>query len=93
MMSELWFLATNLLLLVNILCEYPTMPNKVTKQNGFFLQKLVIKGEIIHQWTVQELWFLHPTHRLLLDNMSVQLFEYPLMHNKVTERKDIFFRN
>ena len=33
MMAELWFLATNLLLLGNILCEYPIMTNKVTKQN------------------------------------------------------------
>ena len=52
---------------------------------------MIIKGEIIHEWTVAELWFLHVTHHLVLGNMCVQLFEYPFMHNKVTERKDIFF--
>ena len=40
MMAELWFLATNLLLLGNILCEYPTMPNKVTKRNAFFFTEI-----------------------------------------------------
>ena len=39
-MAELWFLATNLLLLGNILCEYPTMPNKVTKPNVFFPKEI-----------------------------------------------------
>ena len=67
------------------------MHNKVTEWKDIFLQKLIIKGEIINKWTVAELWFLHVTHRLLLGNMCVQLFEYPFMHNKVTERKDIFF--
>ena len=41
MMAELWFMATNLLLLGNILCEYPNMPNKVSKPNIFFLKKLI----------------------------------------------------
>ena len=92
--AELWFLhVTHRLLLGNMcvqLFEYPFMHNKVTEQKDIFFYKFIIKGEIIHQQTVAELWFLHATHRLLLGNMCVQLFEYPLVLNKVTERKRFF---
>ena len=85
---------THRLLLGNMsvqLFEYPLMYNKVTERKRFFLQKMIIKGEIIHEWTVAELWLLHLTHHLVLGNMCVQLFEYPFMYNKVTERMDIFY--
>ena len=85
---------THRLLLGNMsvqLFEYPLMYNKVRERKDIFFQELIIKGEIIHEWKVTELWFLHVTHHLVLGNMCVQLFEYPFMHNKVTERMDIFY--
>ena len=72
------------------LFEYSFMHNKVTERKDIFFYKFTIKGEIIHQQTVVELWFLHATHRLLLGNMCVQLFENPIVLNKVTERKRFF---
>ena len=92
--AELWFFHATHRLLLGIMCvqlfEYPFMHNKVTEWKDIFFYKFIIKGEIIHQQTVVELWFLHATHRLLLGNMCVQLFEYPLVLNKVTERKRFF---
>ena len=45
------------------------------------------KREIIQKWKKTELWLLHGTHCLPMENIFVKLYLNPSMHDQVIERK------
>ena len=63
----------------------------VTKLQMFFYTEIDNKRGDNQQWTDSELWLLPTKHTLILGIICVHFYEYNIMCNKLTERKNFFF--